>query len=229
MGLIHDQERKLPALGSKIRSSNLSIRKDVKEASDIWEGTKETSSKAYPVLKSYWDSIGWRESQWSPTGTPWSAAFVSWLLRNQRFPGDAAHTKYIRNVIEEEGQWTAYSIPKNADKLVVSVGDVLIAPRSGGYANSHGDVVYNLRSGAADLIGGNLSNSVGYKSIGLNPNGTISDPKKYIILLKRNPTTPLFYWTKQLLFWGTITGVIGVGGYHLYQQNKGKTIFGITL
>ena len=52
-----------------------------KEYSDWDSGnTKETSSSMYSRLKSYWDSIGWKESRWTPSSVAWSSAFISYKI-----------------------------------------------------------------------------------------------------------------------------------------------------
>ena len=222
MAKIHDIESQLPAIPKKVRSFNLSIKGEVRKAEDTWEGAKETNADVYPVLKSYWDTVGWDESDWTPSSKPWSAAFVSHLLRKYKFPGDALHMNYVERAMQGQGGWQAFSIPKNKDKLVVAVGDVLVEPRSGSYTASHGDVIYNIRSGAADLVGGNVGDTVGHKSIGLNKDGTISDPKSYLILLKRNPQSPILFWIKKIAFYTLVLSTIGVTGYATIQYYQSK-------
>ena len=224
MSQIQDIESQLPSISSKVTSANLGIGNEVKTAEDQWEGKTENSPDVYPILKSYWESVGWDESRWTPSSQPWSAAFVSYLLRDHGFPGSSLHVNYVLDAIQGKGGWQAFSIPKNKDKLVVSVGDVLVAPRSGSYSASHGDVVYQIRNGAADVIGGNLSDTVGHGSIGLNSDGTISNPKSYLVLLKRNPTSPSAFLAKRIGFWSLIVGVVGIGGYLGYQYYKGNQL-----
>ena len=217
MAKIHDQEASLPALTGKVMSSNLRIGGEVRRAGSAWEGKKENDEAVRDTLRKYWAVLGLDH----PPSIAWSAAFVSYLLRKRGFKGDPYHTTYVANAINgTNGSWQAFSIPKNKDKIVVSVGDVLVEPRSGSYEASHGDVVYNIREGAADLIGGNLSDSIGYKSIGLNPDGTISDAKNYLVILKKNPSAPWWFYTKRVALWTTISAVVGFTGYYGYQYYR---------
>ena len=42
---------------------------------------KEGASSMYNKLVDYWNGIGWSQSRWSPTGTAWSAAFISYVMK----------------------------------------------------------------------------------------------------------------------------------------------------
>jgi LPXTG-motif cell wall-anchored protein len=42
---------------------------------------KESTNQAYSLIKTYWDALGWSESRWSPTGTAWSSAFISYIKK----------------------------------------------------------------------------------------------------------------------------------------------------
>jgi len=219
--IINTIEARLPAISGKVLSNNLDIASEVQQASDFWQNKKETSAGAEAELTKYWESVGWNRSQWSASGTPWSAAFVSYILRDQDFPAQSSHFMYTLDAEKGAGGWSAFSIPKNKDKLVVSVGDVLVKPRSGGDTNAHGDVVYAIQDGAAGLVGGNLSDSVGFVTIGLNPDGTIRDAKDYLVLLKKNPISSFSYYSKKVLFWGGISLLLGAGAFIGYRYYKG--------
>jgi hypothetical protein len=220
MAKIHDQEASLLPIPSKVTSSNLNIKRNVQEAESVWEGKTENNADVRETLREYWALIG----KDHPPSIAWSAAFISYLLRDHDFVGHSYHTTYVDNAMDGTSKgWQAFSIPKNTDKLVVSVGDVLVAPRSGSYQASHGDVVYNIREGAADLIGGNISDTLGFESIGLNPDGTISNPKRYLVLLKKNPMSVPMFYTKRVFFYGLLPMLVLGGtyyGYQYYQANQ---------
>ena len=169
--IIQTYESRLRSLSQPVLSKNLPIKGNVEKELKFWQGKKETSPGAYNRLKSYWESVGWGTNRWSPSGTPWSAAFITYVLRGNNFPGSAAHYAYVENALQGKGGWRAISIPKNLGKIQVSIGDVLVRPRSGSHTNSHGDVVYKIKGNTAYLAGGNLSNTAkGNFTVGLDGN-----------------------------------------------------------
>ena len=185
----------LPAAGettSIYGSTNASITKTVQEQLDFWNGKKEKSSgPEYDRLKVYWDSIN--KSDWTATGTPWSAAFVSYCLQqlNTGFKGAASHYKYTENVIGGRSSgWKAFSLTKG--DAIINIGDVLVRPRGSGtrdkeeYWYSHGDVVYKIQNNVAYLAGGNLGDTAKIAArISLDSSSKASDTKDYIVILKK--------------------------------------------
>ena len=156
--VIIDIERSLPAVEAIPESYVPGIAGRISEQLDAWSGKKEGDPSMLDTLREYWSSVGW--TNWGgDTDIPWSAAFVSYVLGGD-FPGESAHRKYVQRVIDEDDNaWRAFSVPKNLDRLKLRPGDVLVKPRSGGWGNSHGAVVYRVRDGVAELAGGNVSNT----------------------------------------------------------------------
>ena len=187
--IIVDTEKQLqPVTGSF--SSIGTITKRGQDELLFWNNKKETDIEAFPRLEQYWDYVNFGDN-WSPSGTPWSSAFVSYLLRGQDFPKKAAHRLYIKDIIDGKHQtWGAYSIPKT-ERLQLHVGDVLIKPRSGDYNNSHGDVVYKIEKGQAFLVGGNLGNTARITEIfKVDENGfVLEDVSPYLVILKKKGST----------------------------------------
>lgn len=212
MNAITKIERKLPAITGKIVSAPLKITSKAKSELSFWKGKTESSWGAKGRLKDYWDNTSLRN--WTATGTPWSAAFISYLLKGNNFKGQASHYQYTIDVLEGKNPgWEAFSIPKNKSKLKLSVGDVLVKPRSGGTYNSHGDVVVSIKNGKAYLAGGNVSNTAKIvNAIKLNMDGTIKDPQSYLVLLKKNPMSPTKYGLNKVLAYGgfAMAGVLGL-------------------
>jgi hypothetical protein len=209
--ILYSIEKKLPKIRKTVTSKPLSIGSRVASELKFWKNKKETSSGAYDRLKRYWDNTPLRK--WTASGTPWSAAFISYLLKGQDFKGQASHYQYTQDVIDGKNRgWEAFSIPKNKSKIKVQVGDVLVKPRSGGSDYStHGDVVVKISMGKAILVGGNLGNTA--KKAGtvyLNPDGTIRDAGKYLVLLKKNPVNKVDYgWSRILAYGGfAVAGVL---------------------
>jgi len=146
----------------------------------------------FSTLKKYWDNVGWRQGSWSATGTPWSAAYISYVVCSvdSSFPKSANHNSYAESARRNIGGWTAWQIDKTR-KYKAQIGDILIYPRpEGGDKASHGDVVYKIEKGIAFLSGGNLANSAiggaSYLQLSIDEDSFYSTFGKYTILLKKN-------------------------------------------
>lgn len=225
--ILYSMEKKLPKINTKITSKPLNVERKLKTELSFWNGKKETSSGAYDRLKRYWDNTRLRE--WTATGTPWSAAFISYLVRDNDFKGQASHYKYTKDVMESKNPgWKAFSIPKNKNKIKVQVGDILVKPRSTGTYSTHGDIVGSIRLNKAVLYGGNLGNTAKKSgTIKLNRDGTISDAKGYIILLKKNPVRDIdFGWSKILAYGGfAAAGLLSVTlGWVVFNRKKTENL-----
>ena len=167
----YNQELDQEEVGFSFAGQDLDIGNEVQEEIDAWSGRVETDSEVYERLQAYWDNLG--VTGWTPSGTPWSGAFVSYILRNEGFDGDGLHAAYVRDIMDNKYRnWSAHSIPLNLyanDGVEVNIGDVLLAERSGSYTAGHGDVVYRIdeSAGKVYLVGGNLSNGLRVRSIDL--------------------------------------------------------------
>lgn len=164
MNIIDAIEEKLGVVTSIPSSGVGSIPSRVAEELAFWKNRRETESAVQPRLGQYWENLDF--ANWDPSGTPWSASFISWVLRDTGFPGNAAHFKYTQNIAEGKSPgWTAYSIPKNIGKIRLNPGDVLVrsrgsgTPQSSEYWQTHGDVIWQVSNGEALLVGGNLGNT----------------------------------------------------------------------
>jgi hypothetical protein len=100
------------------------------------------------------------------TDTPWSAAFISYVMLKSDvpFPARAAHTQYL-NALK------SYSNFVLLDPAVtnVQIGDLVVFNRQGNTQKwkqsswsgfSHGDIIVSLSSTQAKAIGGNVGNTV---------------------------------------------------------------------
>ena len=159
----------------------------------------ETDQGAHARLKKYWDNISY--GSWTPTGTAWSAAFVSYLLRDTGFPGESAHYAYSQQIADGKAPgWTAYSIPKNQGRIQLNPGDILVRPRGSGtpqdaeYWYSHGDVVWHVGQDAV-LVGGNLGESAKVaERIQVDSKGYPIGPiTRYTLILKKKKDTTLMW------------------------------------
>ena len=136
--------------------------------------------------------------------TPWSAAFVSWVMRRAGVPGfngSASHVNYVRDAYRNPAQ-SAYQIndPRAARPAVGDLlcyvrvpsrtygfGDLasLLSSPNGEGLNMHCDIVVGAIAGnLAYVVGGNVAQAVTLRMLRLAPNGyfaslpmrTASDP-----------------------------------------------------
>ncbi|WP_370113709.1 DUF2272 domain-containing protein [Bradyrhizobium sp. USDA 329] len=159
---------------------------------------RETDGAAVPILQRYYrealnrnisaadlQSATWQQAH------PWSAVFISWVMRTAGagtgFAYSAAHQNYIRaarhnrlNRVMSSSFW-AY----RATEVVPQVGDLVCASRSNSGATydniadpqnrpTHCDIVTEVRPGSLRVIGGNVSQSVDAKTIRTQPDGRLA-------------------------------------------------------
>jgi len=126
-------------------------------------------------LTNYWNSVGWDTSRWTCSSVPWSAAFISYIMKTSgiNFPYNAAHSKYFFDIKAAPSNYDCktYDVHKDLDKL--KAGDLLCRNREGlsqTYANlaregsGHCDVVIEVGPTIV-LIGGNVGDSVDKKTV----------------------------------------------------------------
>jgi len=188
MNILYRMESDLPTISGTVTGSGAPVGERIENDLAFWSGRTEQTEDAHDQLSKYWTHVGFRD--WTPGGTPWSAAWISYQLRDQGFEGSAAHWEYVRSVIQEESPgWKAYSIPKNNGRIELQIGDVLVRPRSGSDTATHGDIVYKISGDWAYLAGGNLSDTAKTaRKIPLR-NGLATIANYQIILKKTRPGT----------------------------------------
>jgi hypothetical protein len=176
-------------------------RRSVKNALEeykLWgEGKKkETESSMYATIKKYWDSIGWNESQWSPSGTAWSSAFISYIMKKSKANEDefkfaSSHSQYITKAIvnrkEKAKGFKGYKI----DEKKVELGDLVCYARQDGVTyettgsySSHCDLVVEIDGDNAYALGGNVSNSVTKSKIPLTSDGYAKAGNRRFVVIK---------------------------------------------
>ena len=136
--------------------------------------------------------------------TPWSAAFVSWVMRRAGVPGfngSPSHVSYVREAYRNPAQSAYQVVDPRAGKP--EPGDLLcyvrVASRTYGFAdlasllsspngeglNMHCDIVVGARAGnLAYLVGGNVAQAVTLRMLRLAPNGYFAN------LPMRTPSDP---------------------------------------
>lgn len=159
-------------------------------------------------VNAYWRAVGEPQLNGMDCQMPWSAAFISWVMKNAgvpsyQFPPATAHWVYIARNIEsasEPGRWFA---PRRITDYSPRPGDLVCASRGGvrlrlndGYASasqiqglsSHCDIVVSQNGRTLDVIGGNVRNSVSRTTLELDGNGRLQVPSRrawFIILENR--------------------------------------------
>jgi hypothetical protein len=143
----------------------------------------------------------------------WSAAFISWTVENAgvSFPNSSAHTIYSQKIRDGFQGWRVFD-PKFTP---LQVGDIVVKNRNKNTltynssiweGSSHGDIVttvggsqvydpltqtYSTTSPGfnqnfAEIIGGNVGNTVKKKKLSLTDTGLIKNPRKYFVVLRNN-------------------------------------------
>lgn len=155
---------------------------------------KESEKPMQEYIAEYWNK-GLQMPSQSPTGVPWSAAFISYVMRmagaGNKFRYSARHSTYIRWAIENlknnKGYFKAYQ-PKTKP---LQVGDMVCYARQSGVNydtgtdyDSHCDIITSIskRNGTAIGIGGNVSNSVSATTYNINKEGYITSPKIFAVI-----------------------------------------------
>lgn len=160
-------------------------------------GHKETDAATEPGKEAWFARVGdyWLEGTGThgldgkDTDTPWSATFISYVMRKAgagtRFRYSTLHATYISQGIRDlasqradAGYW-CYRLPDRKPK----VGDLVCWSRQagidydhqkGGSYKGHCDVVVAVNSGSIDIIGGNVGNSVTRRPLALAADGTVA-------------------------------------------------------
>jgi len=183
--VIHKLKNKGNSKAKKFRKNLVSIAE--KEHADWNFGKKkETSNSMFDRLSSYWKSVGWGTNRWTPSSVPWSAAFISFVMQKagagSKFKSSSSHSKYIVDAVKNRKNNT--DNPFKAYKLnekKVEVGDLVCYSRQSGVDydttssyKSHCDIVVSANNDNAEVIGGNVGQSVTKRKVNLK-NGYLND------------------------------------------------------
>ena len=151
----------------------------------IKEGAKDTLQ----TLRNYYEEgSGVKNSDSYYISTPWSATFISYLMKKSGAENDfkynLSHSEYIQEAVQNRKannskKFKAY-LPNEVN---VNVGDLVCYPRqsgvsynsTGNYA-SHCDLIIAVKDNNAVGVGGNVSNSVSKSNYALK-NGKIDKSK----------------------------------------------------
>jgi len=120
---------------------------------------------------------------------PWSAAFISYVMKAagvSNFPFNASHALYAQALRLNNNGFQVLD-PANT---ILQVGDLVVANRASNNltfrtktwsGDSHGDIISSISGNVAVGIGGNVSQSVSIKSIGLT-GGKLGKSDYFVVL-----------------------------------------------
>lgn len=148
----------------------------------------------------FWSALGFQNRDGTDREHPWSAAFISFVVRNAGYEGfmfSAAHSRYIRDA-RARRQANDVNAPFWLFRLNEhrpQVGDLICARRQGGVSFdnlpatflSHCDVVMEVREREREVrvLGGNVAQSVSMTTFELDANGFVR-PQGALIAIMRN-------------------------------------------
>src|ERR1700730_2016122 len=150
-------------------------------------GHKEGENGWYQRVGTYWkDGVHINNLDGRDHGVPWSAAFISWLMRSAgagtRFNYSEGHSHYIYPAImaKLKGDTSAGFWCWRLNELKPSLGDLVCFARApgidydhqdGGDYKAHADLVVEVDANSIQVIGGNVGDSVTRRLIALNDQG----------------------------------------------------------
>ncbi|MBI5046939.1 DUF2272 domain-containing protein [Candidatus Micrarchaeota archaeon] len=147
------------------RPVNSSVSQNViYEYSSVWKnGTKnETDPELFSVIKTYYTAAGCPQA--SPTDDAWSAAFVSYVMKQSgvNFPASCSHTTYFKQLQDNPTECKTYPM---SEKSAIAPGDVICRCTGSNcninYSNvvpgqsAHCDIVTDRSGDSISYIGGN--------------------------------------------------------------------------
>lgn len=160
----------------------------------------EGDAQAKPMLEEYAKRTpGASASQYASDASPWSAAFISYVMSSadSTWPKSTLHYDYITNAMDGKNGYEVFPLSSGLE-IKAEVGDLFCKKRDGGATASHCDVIYKTTTTKASLVGGNLDDTVGLVNIDLT-NGYVTDSSNtgtYRILIKK--TNNKYYSGKKI-------------------------------
>jgi flagellum-specific peptidoglycan hydrolase FlgJ len=175
---------------------------------------KETDPRVRKTLQDYWKTgtgASFSEDQLGnpafQNANPWSAAFISWLMKTagaaSAFKYNGYHAAYTRAAIDNRlannsNPFKGYRISEVAPR----VGDLVCRSRAGSGATydnvrppmkTHCDIVTEVRPRSIVTVGGNVSDSVAQKTLRADPDGRIAEPDYFAVIRieGQRPVTPV--------------------------------------
>lgn len=168
-------------------------------------GTRhESHPESRARINDYW--LSFSPTAFDAVSEPWSAAFISFIVKSAQLSKSFAfakrHTIYMSDSKRAKlsGDTSKAYWAVRLSERVLQVGDLIGAYRTGdrcgsarqtydslpGDFCSHCDLVVAIRGGKAITIGGNVSNTVAAKEVGLTADGHVVEGAKRIAIMARN-------------------------------------------
>jgi hypothetical protein len=153
-------------------------------------GHKEGEPTYYQKVGEYWrDGVDRADLDGLDHGWPWSAAFISWVMREggagDKFRYSSQHSVYVSKAIRDHLQGAKavayHGVRLNEQKP--ESGDLVCWTREDGvdYDNQkkgdypgHADIVIAVQTKTIDVIGGNVGNSVTRRILALDSAGFLA-------------------------------------------------------
>ena len=165
----------------------------------------ETASPYFTYVGEMWQALG-INLDGRDTSVPWSAAFISFVVRNastayEKFKFAAAHSVFAHDAIQARFMQLAnrpfWGYRRTEQRP--TIGDIIVRNRAGNdfsfdFAEnhsqyvSHSDVVVEVTDHVARVMGGNVSDTVSFgttiQEYRLDADGFVKDGQKVIAVLK---------------------------------------------
>ncbi|MEZ7795304.1 DUF2272 domain-containing protein [Citrobacter pasteurii] len=161
----------------------------------LHSGHKEGEDGWWQRVGLYWAKIGRDDLDGRDHDWPWSAAFISWAMRQagagERFSYSASHATYISKSIRDRNQGNAKALywGYRLNERKPQVGDLVCWDRDpdkvvdydhqhlGNYS-SHTDLVVSVGTNEIEIIGGNVGNSVTRRPLALTADGFLASDEQ---------------------------------------------------
>lgn len=169
-----------------------------------WE---DDDSRYSGRVNAYWRAVGKPRLYGVDCRQPWSAAFMSWIMRGAgvsegQFPRASAHWIYLSSMIQQASYSGRYFVPRRVADYSPNPGDLICAYRGASrsaatsrYVSAselrgtptHCDLVVAKSGGNLEVIGGNVRNSVSKVTLDLDGDGRLQPvPRRPWFLILEN-------------------------------------------
>ena len=168
-----------------------------------WEDFSETDPATSEIIQDYWDrgankdySISQIENPTWQGEHPWSAAFISWIMKvsgaGRHFLYSDRHSDYVRDSIQQrelnsKAKFKGYMV----DEIKPKVTDLVCKRRLGSTATYenvpantplHCDIITKVNKEDIEVIGGNINNKVDRANLNLDKDGYLNEQDYFVII-----------------------------------------------
>ena len=167
----------------------------------IWEDDDQSHSDR---INQYWRAVGKYRLSGYDCKEPWSAAFISWIMREagvpkHLFPPSSAHRFYLNRLLANAHDPFSALIPHTIQQYKPKPGDLICATRSkvgpqeamkklpdSLHSRLHCDIVVEADGRTLQAIGGNVRNSVSKTIVTLSSDGYLqyASPRPWFLIIE---------------------------------------------